>query len=147
MLEPADEDLLSAALRHVRDAEHLASPGPGQSVDQAFHLAGFGPECARKAALSKRTYDQAIGHGVTQWSERALSFALAADPAAHRYDLADWAKDYPALKAWTEQSRYKRTGACTVQVVATLLHEARSLVDRIVFALWADGKVPGGFAW
>jgi hypothetical protein len=55
MPEPLDKhavDLLSAALRHVRDAEHLATPNhSGYSPDQAHHLAGFGPECAQKATL------------------------------------------------------------------------------------------------
>ena len=146
-MDSAGQELLSAALRHVRDAEHLASAGTHESLDQAFHLAGFGPECARKAVLSARTYDRAIGHGVTRASEKALQFALAADPAAHRYDLADWATHNPALAGWTEQSRYRGTGTHSVTAVQPLLREARSIVDRITFALWADGRLPGGFSW
>lgn len=37
--------LISAALRHVRDAEQLLTSSP----DQAWHLADFGPECIRKS--------------------------------------------------------------------------------------------------
>ena len=40
-------DLVSAALRHARDAEWLAHRSP----DQAYHLAGYAPECARKATV------------------------------------------------------------------------------------------------
>ncbi len=131
----------------MRDAEHLASAGIHVSLDQAFHLAGFGPECARKATLSEHTFDRAIGHGVTLASERALQFALAADPAAHRYDLADWAARHPRLCGWTEQARYEATGTRSAGEVRLLLVEARSILDRITFALWADGRVPGGFSW
>ena len=69
----ARPDLLSAAIRHVRDAELLASTaGPNRSLDQAFHLAGFAPECARKATLPRSTFDKSIGHGTTAASELSL---------------------------------------------------------------------------
>jgi len=63
-LSPKRTALVSAALRHVDDAQALLAVSPVQ----AFHLAGFGPECARKAALtvpgaSQGTMDKAIGHG------------------------------------------------------------------------------------
>lgn len=137
----ARTDLLSAALRHVRDAQYLA----GSSPDQAFHLAGFGPECARKATLPKATYDKAIGHGVGGTSELALGVALSLDARAHRYGLVGWATRYPALAAWTEMARYDKTG--DHEEVARLLQEAREVVDRIAFARWADGLVPSEFAW
>src|SRR5215212_4601191 len=97
----ARSDLLSAAIRHLRDAEFLASvAAPDRSLDQAFHLAGFAPECARKAALPRSTFDKAIGHGTTDASELSLEWALAHDPRARRYriDLVKWAARYPALK-------------------------------------------------
>jgi len=90
--------MLSAALRHVRDAEHLVSADPSvQSPDQAFHLAALGPQCARKAARAKATFDEAIGHGVAGTSELALRFAVVADPVARRYDIQGWSGRYPAL--------------------------------------------------
>ncbi|MBM4060397.1 MAG: hypothetical protein FJ265_04755 [Planctomycetes bacterium] len=141
------QGLLSAALRHIRDAEHLAAQGAHESLDQAFHLAGYGPECARKAVLSDRTFDRAIGHGVQRAAELALRFALAADPAARRYDLEDWSSAYPELANWSEQSRYERTGTRAVTVVNPLLAEARSITDRITYSLWADGRLAGGFSW
>ena len=140
--------MLSAALRHVRDAEHLLSADPSvQSPDQAFHLAGFGPECARKAALPRATFDQAIGHGVTDMSELALRFAVVTDPVARRYDIQGWSGRYPALLRWREAARYDQTGTHLDHEVRAVVTEAREIVDRIAFALWADGQVPAGFAW
>jgi hypothetical protein len=41
MMQPEAFDLVSAALRHARDAEWLASKAnPKRSPDQAYHLAG-----------------------------------------------------------------------------------------------------------
>jgi hypothetical protein len=141
-------DLLSAALRHVRDAEHLTSALElDRSIDQAYHLAAFGPECARKAALSRRTFDRAIAHGVSGMSDTALAFALAMDPSARRFDLEGWSPRYPSLGAWSEGARYEATGTRTAAEVNALLRESREIVDRLVFALWADGLVPGAFSW
>src|SRR5262249_13082113 len=138
---------LSAALRHLRDAEHLATFGPFASYDQAYHLAGFAPECARKATLASSTFDKAIGHGVASTSEMALALVLSIDLRGHRYDLTHWGARYPALAAWTEQVRYDPTGTHKQTKVLAVLSEARQIVDRIVFALWADGLVPETFPW
>lgn len=146
-MEPRSHDLLSAALRHVRDAEHLVSVGPTTSVDQAYHLAGFAPECARKATLSKRTYDRAIGHGIGAASEVALQTAIAIDPGARRYDLEGWQARFPALANWSESARYERTGQRAASEVAVVVAEAREIVDRIVLTLWMDGAIPQDFSW
>jgi hypothetical protein len=147
MLERDGQAMLSAALRHIRDAERLAAAGPLRSLDQSFHLSGLAPECARKASLSARTFHQAIGHGVVEASERALAFALAVDPAARRYDLTDWVSRYPALSAWRIGVRYERTGSRSEAETRCLVAEARDIVGRVVYALWADGRLPGDFAW
>lgn len=148
MLDRRALEMLSAALRHVRTAEHLAHvAAPNRSSDQAFHLAGFGPECARKAGLPRSTYDQAIGHGVGAASELALRFALAVDPVARRYDVEGWASRYPALSNWTERARYEPTGRRSDQDAAAVIREAREIVDRLAFSLWADGQIPAGFTW
>jgi hypothetical protein len=55
--------LFSAALRHLRDAEHLAdATTPHGSLDQAYHLAGFAPECGRKATIAADWMNKALGH-------------------------------------------------------------------------------------
>jgi hypothetical protein len=138
--------LLSAALRHARDAEHLvAADPPVQSLDQAYHLAGFGPECARKATLSTATFDKAIGHGFEGASEFALDFACATDPRTTRYHVNNDEASFPELRRWSPQARYERTG--TYQDPYPLLEEVRTIVDGIVFALWADGEIPEDFPW
>lgn len=139
--------MLSAALRHVRDAEHLISEHPAQSPDQAYHLAGFGPECARKATLPHPTYYQAIGHGVAGSSEQALNFALATNPIARRYDVENWSQRYPKLANWRETVRYSMTGTTTIADAQALVLEAREIVDRIAYAMWADGLIEGSFTW
>ncbi len=147
MLEAKAQGMLSAALRHIRDAEHLLEAGPFQSVDQAYHLAGFAPECARKAAIPARTYDLAIGHGVGDASELALDYALSTNASAHRYDLKGWRAQYPQLARWKEIVRYEATGTRPVPSVAAVVNEARKVVDQMTYALWADGLIPGAFSW
>lgn len=145
MYQPLGEKALahlSAALRHVRDAEYLAEPGaPYRSPDQAYHLAGFGPECARKATLHGRLFDQALGHALGP-DTVALEFVLAIDPAAHRYEPRSWAARFPALTRWSPDCRYERTGT---RDPADMIREAGELVDRITTALWADGRLPPSF--
>ena len=133
--------LWSAALRHLADAEHLLERGPHASPDQAYHLAGFAPECARKACLGDPRFDKAIGHGVGLASERALDIALALDVDAHRYELRDWAATHPRLSSWREDCRYERTGTRRRADAEALVTEVRADVERLAFALWADGKV------
>jgi hypothetical protein len=140
-------ELLSAALRHLRDAEHLASQGPERSLDQAYHLAGFAPECARKAALPRATFDKAIGHGLKGSSELAFQIALALDPGAHRYDISEWAARLPKFAAWSEECRYDTTGTRNETEVHELLSEVRPVVEALAYTLWADGMVSEAFAW
>jgi hypothetical protein len=147
-LEMKAQGFLSSALRHVRDAEHLLrAEGPLRSVDQAYYLAGYGPECARKAAIPARAYDQAIGHGVGTSSELALEFALSTNGTAHRYELTDWQRRYPALAQWRETARYDVGGTYQPPQVAELVSQARQVVDLLAYALWADGLVPETFPW
>ncbi|AUX27666.1 uncharacterized protein SOCEGT47_082640 [Sorangium cellulosum] len=137
--------LLSAALRHIRDAEHLLAPEqPHTSPDQAYHLAGFGPECARKATLTNRWSDKPLGHTMGRPADPLLEFALALDPTAARYNPLDWGTRYPALSTWDPQCRYEATGTRTWQEVELLLGEASRAVQEIVAALWADGRLPDG---
>ncbi|MFO0711315.1 MAG: hypothetical protein U0353_15810 [Sandaracinus sp.] len=147
-MDPRNHDHLSAALRHLRDAEHLFEPGqPWHSADQAYHLAGFAPECARKATLSVAGFDQAIGHGISEASELALAVALTLDPRSQRYRTSNLAAHHPALEAWSENCRYERTGTRPDPEVTAILADARAVVDSIASALWMDGVVPAGFEW
>jgi hypothetical protein len=134
--------LISAALRHVRDAELLADStrlSSDASPDQAYHLAGYAPECARKACLSARWADKAIGHGVST-SERSLELVLSLDRHAHRYRLRGWATAHPDIAAWRPDVRYDATGT-HVGKTAGLVAAARHVVDTLVLALWTDGRL------
>ena len=142
-LSPFAVQLLSAALRHARDAEWLADPrNPGCSLDQAYHLAGYGPECARKATLSRREFDKTIGHRFRAGTEGIIDLISTLDPHAHRYALRDWALRYPSLAEWREDVRYEPTGTYLRPAVSALVLEARQAVDAVVLALWADGRIP-----
>jgi len=147
MLQPAAFDLVSAALRHARDAEWLASKAnPNPSPDQAYHLAGYGPECARKATVRAPWLHRTIGHRFDQASDAVLDVAVALDPLALRYEPKSWATRFPALAAWREDVRYDRTGSKRAEQVEALLADCREAVDRVVVGLWADGLMPDGEA-
>jgi hypothetical protein len=139
-------DLASAALRHVRDAEHLLDAGPDTSIDQAYHLAAFGPECARKAALSVRWFDKEIGHGAEPLADDLVDLVVAIDPIAHRYEPRSYRARFATLSGWDVSCRYARTGKHTRAQAEALCLEARAAVDATVAALWADGRVPDGEA-
>jgi hypothetical protein len=148
-LEKKAINLLSAALRHVRDADFLmqpdaASSGASFSSDQAMHLAGYGPECARKATIMLRWFDQALGHEMGENVEELLNFAIALDPIAQRYRILNWQHLYPTLTKWHPRCRYVKTGHYSRDSVQQVVEQAMKAVDRIVIALWADGCIPDG---
>src|SRR5437868_7363682 len=131
--------LLSAALRHVRDARNHMRPGPDRSIDQAYHLAGYGPECARKATLVRGWLDKLIGHELS--GGPAYRLAIELDPIAARYDTAQWSTEFPRLMEWSPDSRYVATGTYGEAVTNALLNQAESAVDSIAIALWTDGTL------
>ena len=135
--------LVSAALRHLRDAEHLFERGPHRSLEQVLHLTGYGPECARKACLVERwggkEGDKALGHSFLTATEAIVECLTSLDVRAHRYRPQKWGARFPSLQAWTIESRYLPTGCAREDAVCALLAEARKAVDETVLALWADG--------
>lgn len=135
--------LISAALRHVRDAEHLLEPGPHQSVEQALHLVGFGPECARKACLDESLADKALGHDIKGAGDPVVDFLLAIDPSASRYRIEDQHAEVPLhVEHWNVGVRYLMKGQADQARVRALVEEARRFVDRCVTELWCDGALP-----
>ena len=136
-LTPEQLALLSAALRHVRDAERLLADSP----DQTYHLAGFGPECARKAVLDFRWADKAIGHSFTPGTERLVDFLAALDPRAQHY-----LPKLPAtLEGWQPQVRYNKTGTTTTKTAEEFLEHARRSTHGLLVSLWADGRIRPSF--
>lgn len=154
--------LLSAALRHLRDATQLAAgcvcPADGladaqppaiahQSLDQAEHLIGFAPECARKACLSERWLDKSLGHDLSTAADDLLDLALSLDPYAVRYPIRDWPTRFPKLACWTPNVRYKPTTRDPQQVtlvrnrVDALLRESTTAVEGVLISLYVDGRL------
>lgn len=153
--------LMSAALRHLQDAEHLASgcvctsaaqsgPRPTarqhQSLDQAEHLIGFAPECARKACLSLRWLDQVISHDLSTAADELLDFAISVDAYAARYPIRSWTAG-TELANWTPNIRYRPTARKAADVtelerrVAGLQREATTAVDEVLICLYVDGQL------
>jgi len=142
--------LLSAALRHVRDAEHLLEQGPHRSVEQSLHLAGFAPECAIKACIDEDLADKALAHNIADAGNAVVGWLLACDPAASRYKIDRQVATLPhRAEHWRLESRYMATETAdervaALVVVATLVvEEARAFVDGCVTQLWCDGAISG----
>lgn len=134
--------MLSAALRHVRDAETLLQTSEfPKSPDQAWHLAGFGAECLRKACLDDSLLYQALGHDLGAKTEPLVEWGISLDPHAWRYKLASWCTRLPNLAEWQPAHRYERTGTRTSAVVASFVAEITQLVDSTFADLWADGRL------
>lgn len=138
------EDFASAALRHIRDAEHLIEPGAHASRDQAWHLAGFAHECARKALLQKGWIPRMLGHDFDDAVELIVEIAIALDPRAGRLPVDGWAARYPAVKHWKPDHRYDRTGAADhapERNLEELVAQGRAAVDTCLVALFLDGSL------
>ena len=133
--------LVSAALRHLRDAEHLAAAGDDRSLDQAWHLAGYAPECARKACLHDAWADQAIGHDLAPGAEALVDLAASLDPRCARYRVLDWGARWPVLGNWSPQARYEPTGTRDAAEVGGVLVAAQEAVEATVVELWSCGDL------
>lgn len=134
--------MISAALRHIADAEALLESSPAQSL----YLAGYGPECARKAALTRwpspaeDLRNKAIGHRFDDPAEVALGWFCDLDSLAPRYSLLRWKKAHNVLGEWKEDVRYGRSDRVTVTKARRFLEAARELTLGTVAKLWADGR-------
>ncbi|HMV65291.1 MAG TPA: hypothetical protein PKA64_00475 [Myxococcota bacterium] len=134
-MNPGQRALLSAALRHARDAEALLPTSP----DQAWHLAGFAPECARKACLTERWADRILGHAMDRQAEDLVRLAVALDARARRQGLDARLAAAPALQRWSPNDRYRTTGTTTAADARDLCDEARQILLEVTSGLWADG--------
>lgn len=128
---------MSAALRHVRDADRLLETSP----DQSWHLAGFGPECARKACLEEAWLNLVLSHDLGERSDHILEFALALDVQANRYEVRNLERRFPDLKTWKVSSRYKRTGTYSTNEAEALVQQAATLTYELAAELWMDGRI------
>lgn len=137
-------DFASASLRHIRDAEFLLNAHIGESPDQAWHLAGFAHECARKACLSEGWVPKLLGHDFSAVGELVVELAVSLDPAAGRFPVRQWAETHPAVKSWRPDHRYEATGTaatCVDRSISDLVGQGRSGVDACVLALYLEGAL------
>lgn len=137
-------DFASASLRHIRDAEHLLAAGANTSRDQAWHLAGFAHECARKACLDSGWVPKLLGHGFSDADEQVVEVAISLDPRAGRFPVRGWADRHPAIRSWRPEHRYERTGAldnAPDRNVEALVAQGRVSVDACIVALFLDGSL------
>ena len=137
-------DFASAALRHMRDAEHLIADEMHVSRDQAWHLAGFAHECARKACIRDGWVPKLLGHDFSNASDEVVELAIALDPRAGRLPVRQWASRYPAITAWRPDHRYERTGTAEKDKernIEDLVKQGREAVDACIVALFLDGSL------
>lgn len=128
----------SAALRHVRDARTLLSDDRvSTSIDQAWHLAGFGPECARKAVLAAGTLAKVLGHS-------AHDGALMAWFASIEPGWIGSARSPAPTGEWKPDHRYEATGTRLLPDVTAPVEACESDTLRIIAGLWVAGGDLGG---
>lgn len=124
-------NFLSAALRHIADAERLLADSP----DQSWHLAGFAAECARKVCLTVEEFRFALGHQHGVEADQLLDLIVAIDAHAQRFPLHGWAPVGSKLAAWSESHRYDRRGTHAADAPA-LVRECAERHDAVLLLLW-----------
>jgi hypothetical protein len=140
-VEKLNLSLVSAAVRHIRDAEALLASSP----DQAWHLAGFGPECMRKAVLTLPWAGKALGHDLDGSEAVVLSLVLELDPHARRYQGTTRLGSHAILNRWDVKHRYDQTGTwvqSAPELVATCSTEVQRLLASIVACGLLRSEVP-----
>ncbi|HRG95499.1 MAG TPA: hypothetical protein PLR99_04560 [Polyangiaceae bacterium] len=121
----------------MNDARALLAASPLQ----AYHLAGFGPECARKALPGVATLAKQLGHTIDADEALATLFA-ALDPALHRYPVFGWATRFPTYASWRPDVRYAATADQRRLAAAQVTDEAEAALEEVLYALYADGTAP-----
>ncbi|MCK6511904.1 hypothetical protein L6R29_18275 [Myxococcota bacterium] len=157
-LSEEQKQMLSAALRHTRDARTLLVERGGcvASPDQSWHLAGFGLECLRKACLFERWADResqarskkapkdaadlrmALGHTLEETDLLDLFLSLDAHAWRYRLQLNETAD---VVGEWHPEARYARTGTHQEPKVRRLVDFVEKNVEVVTALLWADGRL------
>lgn len=136
-------ELVSAALRHISDARTLLPSSPVQ----AMYLAGYGPECIRKAALMRLPGDEedqrnrAIGHRFGKPEELTLKLFCDSDTLAPRYRLTGWKSQVNVLGDWKEDLRYGRSDSVPRGRATRLVDACETLTVQTLADLWSDGRL------
>jgi hypothetical protein len=112
-----------------------------------MYLAGYGPECIRKAALMRLPREdedqrnRAIGHRFGKPEELAFKLFCDGDMLASRYGLTGWKQQASALGDWKEDLRYSRSDSVTLRQATRLVEASEMLTLRTLTDLWADGRL------
>ncbi len=126
------EALRSAAARHLADASAMVAVG---NWDQAQHLVGFAPECARKAALESR-WHKLLGHILVGGA--VLNTIEALEPTALCVQIPERARN--ALGGWEPECRYQATGTATENQVRERVDAADLSTRNALAVAWVVGR-------
>jgi hypothetical protein len=114
------------------------------SEDQAWHLAGFAPECARKACIEENLLDRVLGHDLGADADVWIDWWIPLDGMAWRYRLTGWADQDNVLQKWSPAHRYEPTGTRSGPAVVALVSACRRQTERVTADLWALARFRPG---
>lgn len=126
------EALRSAAARHLGDASAMLRAG---NWDQAEHLVGFAPECARKAALDSH-WHRLLGHVLVVGP--VLEALEALESMASCVRIPERALE--ALRSWKPECRYQATGIATEGSTRDRVAAADLATTNVLAAAWVVGQ-------
>lgn len=127
--------MIDAALRHLRGARAALASG---DYEQAAHLVGFAPECARKAAIAEPDLWKKLGHDFSAHPFLNALSALRPEGLRLRVDRLD--SEFPVLRAWDPQIRYLKDGQISKYEAEDLERAAAEATARLVFAMTLEGR-------
>lgn len=103
--------------------------------DQAEHLIGFAPECARKAALENH-WHKLLGHVLVVGT--VLDAVEALEPMASCVRIPEQALE--ALRGWKPECRYQATGSVTESSARHRVAAAELATINALAAAWVVGQ-------
>ena len=136
----SDEKYLSAASKHLHDAELLLAE---DRLDNAAYLSGYVAECAMKGLLEAQHgfSGRGCGHDLPALSRAAASLAVTLSPVATRYGLPTGPDEASLFSNWRPDSRYNADQTTPKQTAQTWLRAANSFHREIIVPLRLDGFI------
>jgi HEPN domain-containing protein len=133
-----DEKYLSAASKHLHDAELLVAAG---RPDNAAYLSGYVAECALKGLLHAQHgfSGRGFGHDLPALSRAATSFAVALSPVVKRYIPPAGPDAASLLSAWAPDMRYQADQTIPEPTARMWLRAANSFHREIIVPMRLDG--------
>ncbi|HPD32187.1 MAG TPA: hypothetical protein PLL20_19510 [Phycisphaerae bacterium] len=129
------EDYVSAAARHLRDADTLLV---AKAWDNAAYLAGYIGECGVKAVIQHAGLSLRRIH-LNEVKPEHLLLAADLSFAARRYPI-DLDREAAELwRRWSVALRYARTGEVDEPACRTLLDRAKLVFRKTVVQMVLDG--------